>query len=647
MVKYFNNIATLVTLLFFLTGNPAFSQLHSKSKKAISHYNLALQTYRLMDYQKAEEEMEQALKIDPDFIEVHLLQAEVFTEQKNYEKAISSYAEVVRIDPDFFWTAWYNMGRLEVLTGKYDAAKVHLETFLSVPVKSKSLLQKAQKNLNICEFALKAMKKPVPFQPVNIGNTVNTQYDEYWPSLTADNQTLVITRLEPVSVAGRRKKVENFFVSTWGNDGWTMAKKMRPPVNTDRNEGAQSLSADGHFMFFTACNRPEGRGSCDIYFSSKLGGNWSFPANLESPVNTSAWEAQPSVSSDGKTLYFVSNRPGGIGKMDIWRTTLTDEGKWGEPENLGPRVNSLENEMSPFIHKDMHTLYFSSDGWVGMGGYDLFISRFSEDSIWSEPENLGYPINTWSDEIGMIVTADGKKAFFSSAIGDSTGKDIYEFDLYSEIRPDPVSYIKGKVFDSETKAPLMAVFELINLENGETSIRAFSDNNGEFLVSLPTDKNYALNVSKEAYLFYSDNFALKGIKEISDPFYMDIPLHPVKVGEKGVLRNIFFKFDSFELEKESLTELNKLLGFIQSNPGIKIEIQGYTDDQGTPSYNLILSQKRVREVYNFLLINGVNKESLSYKGFGEAKPVASNETEAGRAKNRRIEFLILEVGEIR
>ena len=645
MVNYYSRAVILITLILFLVINPAFSQLHSKSKKAISHYNVALQSYRLMDYQKTEEEMDHALKIDPAFIEVHLLQAEMFTELKNYDKAISSYAEVLRIDPDFFWNAWYNMGRLEVLVGKYETAKVHLETFLSKPVKSKSLPQKAQKNLKICEFAIEAMKNPVPFSPVNIGNSVNTKYDEYWPSLTADNQTLVITRLEPVMVAGRRKKVESFFVSTRENDGWSIAKKLGPPVNTDRNEGAQSLSADGHFMFFTACNRPEGRGSCDIYFSSKLRGNWSFPGNLKSPVNTSAWEAQPSVSSDGRTLYFVSNRPGGVGKMDIWRTTLNEEGKWGEPENLGPGVNSPENEMSPFIHKDNHTLYFSSDAWVGMGGYDLFISRFGEDSIWSEPENLGYPINTWSDEIGMIVTADGRKAYFSSAIGDSTGKDIYEFDLYSEIRPDPVSYIKGKVFDSETKVPLMAVFELIDLENGETSIRAFSDNSGEFLVSLPTNKNYALNVSKEAYLFYSDNFALKGIKEISDPFYMDIPLHPVKVGEKGVLRNIFFKFDSFELEKESITELNKLLGFIQNNPGISIEIQGYTDDQGTPSYNLSLSQKRVREVYNFLLKNGVDMESLSYKGFGEAKPVASNETEAGRAKNRRIEFVVLRVGD--
>jgi outer membrane protein OmpA-like peptidoglycan-associated protein len=311
--------------------------------------------------------------------------------------------------------------------------------------------------------------------------------------------------------------------------------------------------------------------------------------------------------------------------------------------NLGDDINTPENEMSPFIHKDNHTLYFSSDGWVGMGGYDLFVSRLSRDSVWSEPENLGYPINTWSDEIGMVVTADGSKAFFSSAIDDSTGKDIYEFDLYQNIRPDPVSYIKGKVFDSESKVPLMATFELIDLESGKTSIRAFSDNSGEFLVCLPTDRNYALNVSKKSYLFYSDNFALKGIKQISEPYYLDIPLHPVKTGESGVLRNIFFRFDSYELEKKSVVELGKLVRFMETNPGVRIEIQGFTDNMGTPDYNLELSQKRVREVYLYLINHGIDKTRLSYKGFGEEQAVASNETSEGRARNRRIEFVIVDV----
>jgi outer membrane protein OmpA-like peptidoglycan-associated protein len=643
MTKHFYKLVVWSILFLLFSGNTALAQLHSKSKKAISHYNVALQSYQLLDYRRASDEISKALKADPGFIEVYLLQAEMLTDQKDYEGAVSSYSKVIRLDPTFYTTAYYNIGRLEVLTGKYEEAKAHLQTFLSMPVKSKRLLQKAEKNLKICEFALKAMKQPVPFHPVNLGSHVNTRYDEYWPSVTADNHTLVITRLAPKQIAGRKKKVENFYESIWDDAGWTKAIKLGPPVNTDRNEGAQSLSADGHFMFYTACNRPEGRGSCDIYVSSRLKGNWSFPDNLETPVNTSAWEAQPSISSDGRTLYFVSNRPGGMGKMDIWKSVLSEEGKWQKPVNLGEGVNTNENEMSPYIHKDNHTLYFSSDGWTGMGGYDLFISRFSEDSIWSEPENLGYPINTWSDEIGMVVTADGSKAFFSSAINDSTGKDIYEFDLYSEIRPEPVSYIKGKVFDSETRRALMATFELIDLESGQTIISAFSDNSGEFLVCLPTDRNYALNVSKKSYLFYSDNFALKGIKKITQPYYLDIPLHPVKTGEKSVLRNIFFKFDSYKLENESVVELGRLVRFMETNPGVRIEIHGYTDNKGTPDYNLNLSKKRVREVYLYLINHGIDKTRLSYRGFGEEQAVASNETSEGRARNRRIEFVIMGV----
>ena len=289
MINYFNKIAILVTSLLFLTGNPAFSQLHSKSKKAISHYNVALQSYRLMDYQKAGEEMEQALKIDPDFIEVHLLQAEMFTEQKNFEKAISSYSEVLRIDPDFFWNAWYNMGRLEVLTGKYDAAKVHLETFLSVPVKSKSLLQKAQKNLNICEFALKAMENPVPFEPENLGPSINSENDEYWPSLSADESIMVFTMLLPIDARNpvtRANRQEDLYYSRYEDGAWQPARNAGKPLNTYDNEGAQSISGNGRFMVFTACGRKDGYGLCDLYFSVWKKGSWSVPVNMGPAINS-------------------------------------------------------------------------------------------------------------------------------------------------------------------------------------------------------------------------------------------------------------------------------------------------------------------------------------------------------------------------
>ncbi len=647
MIKYTFKYLVLPIMLMISINFSALSQLHSSSKKAISHYNSALSNYRLMDYEGAKKEVDAAIQGDSEFIEAYLLKSEIYTDLKDYPLAIESYKNVIRIDDNFFPSSYYNIGRLMVLRGNYSEAKEYLQKFLAKNVSVESLNQKAKKNIKICEFSLNAIENPIDFNPVNLGPMINTQYDEYWPSITADNQTLVITRLEPIASQGyssKEKRAENFYVSTSDNGNWLKAIELGPPINTDRNEGAQSLSADGHFMYYTSCNRPDGFGRCDIYVSSKLGGTWSFPENIGNPINSGAWEAQPSISSDGRTLYFVSNRPGGIGKLDIWKSTLNDNGTWGEPINLGKEINSPENEMSPYIHKDNQTLYFSSDGWIGMGGYDLFVSRFGEDSIWSEPKNLGYPINTWSDESGMVVTAEGSKAYYSSAVVDTAGKDIFEFILYSEIRPNPVSYLKGYVYDSKSGKPLYATFNLIDLNSRETTVEAFSDKNGEFLVSLPTNKNYALNVSKEGYLFYSENFSLKGSKELADPFLMDIPLQRIRVGEKEVLRNIFFEYDSYALLNESIVELDKLVDFLNINIDLEIEIQGHTDNKGTPDYNQKLSENRAKAVYDYIRSHAIDNNRLSFKGLGEEQPIDSNDTKTGRAMNRRIEFVVKKVG---
>jgi len=244
----------------------------------------------------------------------------------------------------------------------------------------------------------------------------------------------------------------------------------------------------------------------------------------------------------------------------------------------------------------------------------------------------------------MVVTAEGSKAYYSSAVVDTAGKDIFEFILYSEIRPNPVSYLKGYVYDSKSGKPLYATFNLIDLNSRETTVEAFSDKNGEFLVSLPTNKNYALNVSKEGYLFYSENFSLKGSKELADPFLMDIPLQRIRVGEKEVLRNIFFEYDSYALLNESIVELDKLVEFLNNNIDLEIEILGHTDNEGTPAYNQKLSENRAKAVYDYIRSHTIDENRLSYKGLGEEQPIDSNDTKTGRAMNRRIEFVVKKVG---
>ncbi|MEA1897780.1 MAG: OmpA family protein [Bacteroidota bacterium] len=635
----------LIAFFLFLTSwQNGLTQLHTNSRSALKHYNIAVESYQFVDYEKAAYELEIALKQDPEFIEAHLLRAELNTDMKRFDIAIQAYREVIRLDPEFYVNAFFNLGHLEVLSGEYILGRENLEIFLTKQGISKSLISRAKKDIRTCDFAIQAMKNPVSFNPVKLGEEINSEYDDYWPSVTADDKTLVITRLEPSDPfsLSKDRMNENFYMSHRENGAWVKSYKLASPVNTDRNEGAQSLTADGNFMYFTACNRADGLGSCDLYVSSRLKGKWLVPANMGTPVNSKSWEAQPSIAPDGRTLYFASNRPGGKGKMDIWFSRLEPDGKWSEAQNLGDSVNTSGNEMSPYIHKDNKTLYFSSDGWTGMGGFDLFITKMKSDSIRTHPENLGYPINTWSDEIGMVLTARGDIAYYSSAKEKESGKDIYMFEIPEELRPEPVSYIEGKVFDINSKKSLIARFELIDLESNKNVFRAFSDYKGKFLVTLPTNKNYALNVSRDGYLFYSANFSLKGIASLEEPYHLVVPLSPIKTGERTVLRNIFFNFNSYELLPESIVELGKLLEFLQENQELKIRIEGHTDSEGDIDYNLNLSEKRAKTVMDYLLWKSISSNRLSYKGYGESSPISDNSSDQGRAQNRRIEIVVVE-----
>ncbi len=649
---------------FLLASLIAHSQYtySTKNKKAISAYEEALQSFNRKDYFTAVQLMKKAIKYDDEFTEAHIVLAEIYIENGDTRNAIASYENVLKIDPDFFPGLYFSLAQLQMRENDFETAKKYLEKYLTYTNLKPISISQAKRKLESCNFAIEAIKNPVPFNPVNIGENINTQYDEYWPSLTADEQTLVITRLVPkdmnnelsgnVNQQNMQRNPqglsmfsniqEDFFVSVKENDVWGKAKNIGEPLNSAGNEGAQTLLVDGRIMYFTACNRPDGKGRCDIYRSELENNEWTEPLNISSPINTAAWEAQPSISPDGKTLYFISNRGGGQGQKDIWMSNLLPNGNWTKPVNLGEKINSSGQEQSPFIHPDNKTLYFASNGHTGMGGFDLFKTTRNDDGTWSEPINLGYPINTIFDEIGLIVNAKGDKAFFSSDRLSNKGRDIFEFELYKEARPNPVSYLKGKVFDAESKKNINASFELIDLETNELIMQAESDkNSGEFLVCIPTNNDYALNVSKKGYLFYSDNFELKGVHEISDPYLKDIALMPIKTGERIILRNIFYATDSYELEEKSKVELAKLLQFLSNNPSLIIEISGHTDNVGTNEYNLKLSDNRAKSVYQYLLEKGIEKERLTYKGYGENQPISTNDNEQGRTENRRTEIKII------
>jgi outer membrane protein OmpA-like peptidoglycan-associated protein len=317
-------------------------------------------------------------------------------------------------------------------------------------------------------------------------------------------------------------------------------------------------------------------------------------------------------------------------------------GSWSFPVNLGENINTRGNEQSPFIHPDNQSIYFSSEGHQNMGKGDIFISRLDSVKTWGPPINLGYPINTWNNELGLIVNAAGDMAYYASDRLLDRGLDIYEFPLYPEVRPVPVSYMKGRVYDSRTWKGIEAIFQLIDLQTGELVIESGSAGvEGEFLVSLPSGHNYALNVSKPGYLFYSDNFSLAEIHKKSDPFLKDVPLSPVIIGEKIILKNVFYALNSFEIQPESQTELNKIIEFLTENPDVRIEISGHTDNTGGIQYNQTLSEKRAKSVVDYLAGKGIQINRLSYRGYGSSIPVEPNETEEGRSANRRTELKIV------
>ncbi len=632
MLQNCRKYKVLVFIVLIFSVNLVKAQSNSKIQQ---QFDKAMQFYNLRDYDSAKNEIEKIRKKNPRFVDAILLLSDIYHDLKSSDLEISTLETAIEYSKNPL--IYLRLGKAYHSTGEYEKALVNYERYLDNQELSESRTAEINRDILSCRFAIDAVKHPVDFNPLRLSDSVNSNTHEYWPSVSLDRSRLVFTRL--VHQASGLPQ-EDFFISEADSGGWRKAIPITG-INTNENEGAQALSPNGRLLFFTACNRPEGFGSCDIYYSVYNGNNWGIPKNAGGTVNSSGWDAQPSVTSDNRFLYFSSNRAGGRGKKDIWRTELLEiqeNGilRWGIPKNLGDSINSPGDEISPFIHPNNKSLYFGSDFYPGMGGMDLFYAEIKWDGTFTQHKNIGYPINTFSNEQGLNISADGTTAYFASAREPRFGLDIYAFQLPPEVRPDPVSYVKAKITDNETGAILQAGIELINLSSDSLVYRKEkADENGEVLLCLPLNANYAFNVSEKGYLFYSRSFQLNELKTVGKPVNIDIRLDKIKPGAEMNLYNIYFETDSFRILPPSEPELQKLVLFFKNNHGLNVEIQGHTDNTGTPQHNLELSWHRAQSVVDYLVSGGIEASRLKSKGYGETKPVASNENEEGKRLNRR------------
>ena len=635
----------VLTVLIFCSALDVRAQNRRKAERLFSDAQSAL---RSGEESTVIDIINKCLQADSTFADGWGLLGDICTDLQDFETAVSSYKKAVFYNSSYT-SLYLALAQTELKTGRYAEAKADADRFMSMKLSQnqsdinniphQSQLISAKLIVQKAETAIDIMNHPLPVVLHNMGPGINTPFHEYINTITADESTMIFTRKS--STGKMTPPKEELFIAHKDSGEWSISP-LRFDTTENVNTGALSISPDGNTVYYTLCGASEGYGSCDLYVSQRQNNKWSKPRNLGPAINTSAWETQPSISADGQTLYFVSRRPGGIGGSDIWVSRKDMNGFWGAPKNLGEPVNTPQDEMSPFIHPDGNTLYFASKGHPGMGGSDLFLSRLDAEGKWQQPVNLGYPINTYADEISLLVNPAGDNAYISSTQkGGYGGFDIYYFTLPAVLRPFPVTYVRGIVTDADNKLPLVANFELINLATNLTEIKETSSvDNGSFLVCLKPGEDYGLNVSRPGYLFYSQHFALTEIKEAGNPFILNIKLQKIKSGSTTILNNIFFDTDSYALLDKSRSELERLVEFLKLNPSVKIRISGHTDNHGDEKSNRVLSENRAKAVVNYLIKEGISPDRLSSAGFGATNPIDSNQTEEGRARNRRTEFKI-------
>ncbi|MFD2522634.1 OmpA family protein [Emticicia soli] len=616
-------------LLFIYISGATMAQ----DQKAKEFYDKGVKSFVARKPSDATESLLKAIEQDSTYADAYFKLGQMSETARNEGNAMKYYAKAIQFKPEepSYRQAYTYVGTRALRAGDYQKAKPLLEYALKQSPPGSMIVKQLNKQLETCNFAIEAQQKKLSFAAKDMGEAINFKTYQYFPVLTADNETLFFT-------ARSNEGDENLFSSQFVDGKWSKPESISSNINTPANEGTCSISADGRTLVFTSCDAKDSFGSCDLYISKKVGDEWSAPENLGLNINTHEWEAQPSLSNDGHILYFSSKRRGGFGEKDLWMSELVNN-VWSPAVNLGNTINTDKDDISPFIHANGHTLFFASEGHTGMGGFDLFMTE-QKLNTYTKPQNLGYPINTHEDQVALFITSDGKKGYYSFNTKQTTR--LYEFDIPQELstRFSRVNYVKGIVQDAQTKKNISADIELIDLKTGKTIERVKSDTKtGQYTAVLPNGSHFGLFINKDNYFNKSLSFDFSE-KTDANGKTVNVSLEPIRKDVDIVLNNIFFDSGKAELRPESFAELDKLLLLLKGNPQVKVEISGHTDNVGKDTDNLALSQSRADAVVSYLVSKGAIATNVKAVGYGETRPIAANDTDENRQMNRRIEMKI-------
>lgn len=613
----------------------------NKAVKALQEKNLPMAKIYVNNIQKVAE-------AHPHF---YYLNGEVLLRQGNMEQAVDSWEKLFAICPDYRADLYFFAGVILYETGKEEEGKAHLRKFLTLQDRDRGFDKEAKAILKEGEVLQELLNNPVPFDPQPVKG-VSTELDEYLAIISPDNQYCLFTRKTKTfnkydGPGAAEQVVELFTIAERIEPGvYSIGKPLTEPFNSQFNEGGASITADNNEMFLTICaSGKDGYNNCDLFSVKREYGQWGAVKSLGAHINGAAsWESQISVSPDGKTLYFASDRTGGKGGIDLYKCERLADGTWSAPMNLGGNINTAQDEKSPFIHADSQTLYFSSNGHPGVGGLDIFMSKFRSND-WEEPKNIGYPINSEKDEVGLFVSLDGKKGFFNSnklkraGVG---GWDLFSFDLPQNVRPEEVTLLSGTLLDGDRPTQETTSLTIKNLKTKEETTIQVDETTGNYahVVRKSEQADLIVKVEKQGVAF---NSKFVDASESGDEGVIkaDFEVSPMTVGKEYRLNDINFATNSFDLDRKAKIIIDEFVTFLRANPSVKVEIQGHTDNVGNAAENQQLSVNRARSVYNYLIQQGISAARLQSAGYGPDKPIANNNTESGRAKNRRTVFVIV------